>query len=203
MAKAITNTLSRWHKIAERIKIAAIESRQETLRALQAGANIDSDAFAVRRETLQTNANEALTTGFETVLKLQGAVASVREALARANVEHGVSDLLNRTEKLKQELAFVNECLSATEDKLSVAEMEQLAARRKEQSSTASPYAHLQDRLGVSFATDDQVAKLKARRDEVRRKLNALSDKVSTANASTMSLELDEDVITLAGLSEE
>lgn len=203
MAKAITNTLSRWHKIAERIKIAANESRQETLRALQTGANIDPDAFAVRRETLQANAGEALTTGFETVLKLQGAVATVREALARANVQHGVSDLLNRTEKLKQELAFVSECLSATEGKLSVSEMEQLVARRKENPGTPSPYSHLQERLGVSFATDEQVTKLKARRDEVRRKLNALSDKVSTANASTMTLELDEDVIALAGLSEE
>lgn len=201
MSKNITNTLSRWHKIAERLKTATTEQRQEALTALQAGASVDLDTFTVRGETLQANAREALVGGTASVLRLFDALFHVRKEVARANIEFKVSDLLNDMERAKQELNFREECLATAADKLSVAEMQNLSNLRSAQPAAANVYGHGRERFSVSLVSTESVAELKSKRDDARRKVSALSDQISNANASKLTIVLDDSVVALLGLT--
>jgi hypothetical protein len=201
MSKNITNTLSRWHKVAERLKMAVNENRQEAISALQAGASIDLDTFTVRGDSLLANASAALAGGAESVLRLQGALFYVRKEVARANIEFKVSDLLNDMELAKQELNFWEECLATAADKLSADEMKNLSLLRKAQPAPQSVYGHGHERFSVNLISAESLTGLKSRRDAARRRVNTLADDISNANASKLTLALDDTVVALLGLS--
>ena len=203
MSKKITNTLTRWHKIAERIKGALNDRRQEVLGALQGGNSVDADTFSVRSNVLAEKASKALTEGMADVLRLQDALFYVRKELARANVQFLVSDLLNQMERAKQEMNFLEECIVAAGGKLSIEEMHNLASRRQAQPAPQTVYGHGREQFSVSLVSTEQLDELKAKRDAARRSVNGLADKVADANANKLTLELDDIVVEVLGLSAE
>jgi hypothetical protein len=196
----ITATLTRWHKLAERIKNAAQEQRQDVLSTLQAGGSLDMATFTVRGDALLSRAKDALTGGAETVLRLQEALFLVRKELASANVRFKVSDLLAEMELAKQEQQFWDACIETAKNRISAQEMKQLGDLRAAQTATQTAMsAH--DRFSLSLVSDEAMVDMKAKRDAARRKVNALSDKIANANAAQLSLDIDQSVVNLVGLT--
>lgn len=192
MTKKISNTLTRWHKVAERVKVAATEMSQKNLQTVMGSRNLDADTFAVRRANLRAASVKA--TGEQTVLffKLQRTLFQIRRALAKANVQFGVSDLLSNMEEAKQAMNYYTTLLGATEGALSEDEFASLAGRKN---AAQNMYG-----VSVTFISAEQIASLTEDRDALKREVNALADRLSDANASKLSLDIDDDVVKAIGL---
>jgi hypothetical protein len=105
MAK-ITNTLTRLHKIAERIA----QRRQQVAEAIQQGVapeQLDAAVLAVRGAALTEKARFAIDESLAQHDELASAYVAVRNALAAANVQAGVSKVLAEQESLKRRITLL------------------------------------------------------------------------------------------------
>lgn len=193
MTKMISNTLTRWHKVAERIKSATSELMNANVAFLSTGHQIDGDTFTVRKATLQAEAAKVLADKTTLFFSLQEALFSIRKALAHANTAEGVSDRLNEMEAAKQKGAYYAALLDTADGSLSVEEFAALAAKR---SGTASQMYG----VSVTFISAEQKVALTEQRDRARREVNALADRLADANATKLSLQLSDEVVAFLGL---
>lgn len=194
MAKK-TNTLNRWHKVTDRIRNVAAELSQKTEQTLACGRSMDGDTFSVRRAAL--NAATAKAVGEQKALyfTLQHALFAIRRAVSRANTAAGVSDLLNQQEEAKQDVAYYDRLLAAVEGAMSQEEFAELVARKSKNPQQSQVYG-----LHVTFLSVEQIAELAKERDAMRRQFEALSDQLATANATQLTLDIDDQVIAVVGL---
>jgi hypothetical protein len=195
MKKSLSNTLTRWHKIAERIQKAAQEIRAKNVSVLNSTQSIDVGAFDVRQESLKASTEKVLGEQTALYLALQGALFQIRKELAKANVklEACVSDLLADMEFAKQTEAYYAALLETADNALSVAEFAALAKKR------AGTNNGMYD-VSVTFISAEKQAYLAEQRDNARREKDSLANRLSDANASKLALELDEQVVAFMGL---
>jgi len=191
--KAINSTLTRWHKVAERLQQGAGDLARENREALQAGQHIQHDAFSVRKESMTAAAAKALGERTELYFKLHDALFDIRAALAHANTKHEVSDLLNKKEKALQRMTYFDGLLATAKDCLSVAEFAALASKR------ANTTTGMFD-VSVTFISAEKLAELTKARDSARRDRDNLADRLASANATQLQLALDEQVVEFLGL---
>lgn len=190
MTKTVSNTLTRWHKIAERIRNAGNELQQNIMTAVSPGHQ-DADTLVVRKKTFQAASDKALTEQKDLFLELQRALFAIRKALADANIKAGVSALLNDIELHKQEFNFYNNLIEKIGGDLSISEFESLASRRTNQSMYG---------VSVTFVTPAAKAEIEATRDALRIKLNQLADELADANATKITLPVSAAVAQAVGL---
>lgn len=193
MSKSISNTLTRWHKIAERIKVAGNELMQKNLQTLQVGRALDEDTFTVRKASLHAAATLAVEDQTTLYFALQGALHAIRRALAHANANHGVSDLLSQMEETRQKTAYYTALTDTAEGALSQEEFTRLCAKKN--ASSSGRYG-----TSVTFLSEDTLAKLSDKRDAARREMNALADQLSDANATKLTLTIEDTVVRVIGL---
>jgi hypothetical protein len=197
--KSVSNTLTRWHKIADRVKQAASETKQKNMNTLQSSRSIDADTFSVRKGALESATAKAI--GEQSVLyfSLLGTLFMIRRALAQANVKNGVSDLLSQMEEAKQTGEYYENMLETTEGTLTQDEFSALYQKKnaaaKNSSSSVSMYG-----VSVTFMSEAMVAGVAEKRDAARKLVNALADKLSDANATRITLDVDLSVATVIGL---
>jgi hypothetical protein len=194
MSKTISNTLTRWHKVAERIKGATTELMQANVAVLSTGHQIDGDTFTVRKTTLKAESENALVAKTSLYFSLLDALFAIRKSLAHANTSEGVSDRLNEMEAAKQKGTYYAALLETADGALSVDEFAALAAKRSG-SSGHSMYG-----VNVTFMSAEQKAVLTEKRDAARREVNALADRLADANATKLSLTLSDEVVAFLGL---
>lgn len=197
MDKTLTHTLTRWHKIAERVKTASTELQVGMIQALNAGHNVDADTLRVRKDSLGATVDKAMGEQLVAWLALQAALFTIRQALAKANVESGVSSLLAELEQAKQELALYEAMLETQANTLSLSEFDALTPRLPSPSGTGQ---HLLSRVSVTFISAEDQTEMSQRRAAARQRLNQLADQLAEANASKMTLSLDEAVLSHLGL---
>lgn len=195
MTTSLSNTLTRWHHIAERIQKAAKEIFAKNVSVLQSTQSIDVGAFAVRQESLTAATQKVL--GEQTVLYLAllGALFHIRKELAKANVrlEVCVSDLLADMELAKQTEAYFAALLDTADNALSVAEFAALAKTR------AGTNTGMYD-VSVTFISAEGQESLAEQRAAARRQKDSLANRLSDANATKLTLQLDEKVVAYMGL---
>lgn len=195
MAK-ITNTMNRWHKVIERI--AQVKTSAEN--DLRTSATI---TFAgVSRGSAVEKADAALgqlDQHRQLIMAANAAISEVRKALARANVELGVSDALADMETIRKDIDVLNNILAYSSREsadslvahlnLRVADASQeVRDRINEQTFTASV---------MSAAVRDEVRK-EAEQLELRK--HALADKVSEVNATKITVEIDDVIAKRLGM---
>ena len=195
MTKQISNTLTRWHKVAERLKVGAAQIKQENIHALQAGHRVDADSFNVRKSALQAATQTALNEKTELYLALQSALFQIRKSLARTNTSAGVSDLLNEMEATKQRGDYYACLLETAEDSLSMDEYSSLASAKRTAATSSVLYG-----VSVTFVAPSEITRLTEQKEQAKRDVNALADRLADANATKISLELDDKVVAFLGL---
>jgi hypothetical protein len=197
MTKMITNTLTRWHKVADRIKQATSKLKEENLHTLQVAHGIDGDTFMVIKETLSAAAGKAIQEKTVLFLAMQDALFNIRRALAHANTEHGVSDLLNQMEQTKQLGEYFESLLSTATGSLSQKEYIEVLDKKKranDASRESSMYG-----IRITFLSPEQIIDLTAKRDAAQREVNALADRLADANATKLRIGFDDVVVAAMG----
>lgn len=196
-SKRFSLSLSRWHTIAERLSTLADARAKEALNTI-GNTNVSFALDTEQVEALRARGVEATRLvalarlGFKTV-------ASIRDSLARANAETGVSGLLAQTAGVRRELKLVRSIsevdvtLRTSLDKVN----ERLAVQQGER-SISSRLGH--GGIPVNIVDNREVAKAKEEITQLELSLALLSDQVNDLNRKTIEIELPEVLAKEVGL---
>lgn len=197
MKKTFTITISRAHKIAERLGARQGEVRAEA-DSLAAQVTITGQTEG-QVQRLQDQAGRAMAL-VDHCESLAIAQSLVRAAIGRANAQHGVNDTLAQIEANKKTLACIDPILKNQTESVrgSLVRLNEL--------SSYKPLAQNDSLLGrgnvvqVSILSDEQMSHLKARKEALERRNFSLSDKLADLNGKLVTFELESELAEQLGL---
>ena len=196
MKQTYTLTLTRWHKVAERLAREYGEAVSESRSTLTQTA-ISAYLGEEQEEFLQTQTQTALT-NLDRAFRIQDAVAHVRHLVGDANVREGVSAKLAEFDKLNRRVKALSEVVeSQSSDMVSVT---QLRSIPKDYVADGASYDSKRPRIKVRMLDSQALERLADQLSNARKAAYALSDEVSDLNKAKLSIELESEVASAAGL---
>ena len=196
MKQTYTLTLTRWHKVAERLAREYGEAVSESRSTLTQTA-ISAYLGEEQEEFLQTQTQTALA-NLDRAFQIQDAVAHVRHLVGDANVREGVSAKLAEFDKLNRRVKALSEVVeSQSSDMVSVT---QLRSIPKDYVADGASYDSKRPRIKVRMLDTQALQRLADQLSNVRKAAYALSDEVSDLNKAKLSIELETEVASAAGL---
>ena len=196
MKQTYTLTLNRWHKVAERLAREYGESVSESRSTLTQTA-ISAYLGEEQEEFLQTQTQTALA-NLDRAFQIQDAVAHVRHLVGDANVREGVSAKLAEFDKLNRRVKALSEVVeSQSSDMVSVT---QLRSIPKDYVADGASYDSKRPRIKVRMLDTQALQRLADQLSNARKAAYALSDEVSDLNKAKLSIELETEVASAAGL---
>jgi hypothetical protein len=196
MSKTCTLTLTRWHKVAERLSREYTESVYTAKQTLS-NTKVSSYLGAEQQDALRTAAQDA-TERLARAFRVQDAVREVRRALGDANVKNGVSPKLAELDKLNRRLKVVTELIEGQSP--SMISIEQLENIPSDYVADGNSYDSKRPLLHVRMLSRDDLTRLKADFESIRIQAYALSDEVADLNKATLTLTVLLEVAALAGI---
>jgi hypothetical protein len=196
MKQTYTLTLTRWHKVAERLARDFGESASECRSTLT--QTMISAYFGEEQEQfLQAQTQNALG-NLERAFRIQDAVAHIRHLVGNANVHEGVAAKLAEFDKLNRRVKTLSEVVdSQSTDMVSIT---QLRSIPKDYVADGASYDSKRPKIKVRMLGMQDLEKLASQLDAARKAAYALSDEVSDLNKAKLSIELETDVASAAGL---
>jgi hypothetical protein len=150
-----------------------------------------------QEEFLQTQTQTALT-NLDRAFRIQDAVAHVRHLVGDANVREGVSAKLAEFDKLNRRVKALSEVVeSQSSDMVSVT---QLRSIPKDYVADGASYDSKRPRIKVRMLDSQALERLADQLSNARKAAYALSDEVSDLNKAKLSIELETEVASAAGL---
>lgn len=191
-----TMTLTRWHHVADRLngKIKELESSAQstlngtTVTAFQGGEQVRS--LEKRRAVAIEQVAFAR--------RLIATVGAIREALAHANAQHGVSAQLSRLDALNREIRMLG-MLGAIDNDAKI-QVSHLDAHFQALNGADAVRTRLVNAVSVALLPEDQQDAWNDERDALQARAHALSDTINDLNHQTLSLDLSDDVARIAGV---
>jgi hypothetical protein len=183
-------TLSRAHKIAERLKTKAADMSAESEK-LAASAHVagKTGAGQVARLAAQGVKAMELADGSERVMR---AVAFVRAEIAKENQKRGINQLLGLSDAVNRTITARKSLLEHAKDgSIGHDELEQYKPLKEESSYGSGA-------VRINVFTDAQRAQIESQLAVLQRESFALADRVAEANAGRFALSLDEDIAAMA-----
>lgn len=183
----LTVSLSRAHKIAERIKTRMNELTAEatTLMGNQTVSGVGGEAQIVKLQGMAAKGFAAL----DQALLYSDAFAKLRSAIGVQNQARGINEMLAELEALNRAMGTLKTVLSGTSAKAiapsELAEYKPL--------STSGIHAS----ITVAVMSPEQVKALTERHAKAQRDAFALSDRIAEANAKSFMVELPDDIATV------
>ena len=196
MKQTYTLTLTRWHKVAERLARDYGESISESRSTLSQTA-ISAYLGEEQEQFLQAQTQNALG-NLERAFRIQDAVAHIRHLVGNANVHEGVAAKLAEFDKLNRRVKTLSEVVdSQSTDMVSIT---QLRSIPKDYVADGANYDSKRPKIKVRMLGMQDLEKLASQLDAARKAAYALSDEVSDLNKAKLSIELETDVASAAGL---
>ena len=196
MKQTYTLTLTRWHKVAERLARDYGESISES-RSTLSQTVISAYLGEEQEQFLQAQTQNALG-NLERAFRIQDAVAHIRHLVGNANVHEGVAAKLAEFDKLNRRVKTLSEVVdSQSTDMVSIT---QLRSIPKDYVADGANYDSKRPKIKVRMLGMQDLEKLASQLDATRKAAYALSDEVSDLNKAKLSIELETDVASAAGL---
>ncbi len=196
MKQTYTLTLTRWHKVAERLARDFGESASEC-RSTLTQTVISAYLGEEQEQFLQAQTQKALG-NLERAFRIQDAVAHIRHLVGNANVHEGVAAKLAEFDKLNRRVKTLSEVVdSQSTDMVSIT---QLRSIPKDYVADGASYDSKRPKIKVRMLGMQDLEKLASQLDAARKAAYALSDEVSDLNKAKLSIELETDVASAAGL---
>ena len=196
MSKTCTLTLTRWHKVAERLSREYTESVYAAKQTLS-NTKVSSYLGAEQQNALRTAAQDA-TARLARAFRVQDAVSEARRALGDANVKNGVSPKLAELDKFNRRLKVVTELIEGQSP--SMISIDQLANIPADYVADGSSYESKRPLLHVRMLSKDDLDGLRAEFEAIRAQSYALSDEIADLNKATLTLTVSLEVSKLAGI---
>ena len=196
MKQTYTLTLTRWHKVAERLARDYGESVSDCRTTLSQTV-ISAYLGEEQEQFLQTQTQNALG-NLERAFRIQDAVAHIRHLVGNANVHEGVAAKLAEFDKLNRRVKTLSEVVgSQGTDMVSVT---QLRSIPKDYVADGASYDSKRPKIKVRMLGMQDLEELADQLDAARKAAYALSDEVSDLNKARLSIELETEVASAAGL---
>ena len=196
MKQTYTLTLTRWHKVAERLARdygESVSGSRSTLTQTTVSAYLGEE----QEQFLQTQTLTALA-NLDRAFRIQDAVAHIRHLVGDANVREGVSAKLAEFDKLNRRVKALSEVVeSQSSDMVSVT---QLRSIPKDYVADGSNYDSNRPKIKVRMLDLQALEQLSGQLGSARKAAYALSDEVSDLNKAKLSIELETEVASAAGL---
>lgn len=196
MKKTYTLTLTRWHKVAERLARDYGESVSESRSALSQTV-ISSYLGEEQEQFLKVQARNALG-NLERAFRIQDAVAHIRHLVGEANVREGVSAKLAEFDKLNRRVKTLAEVVdSQSTDMVPVTQLRHIP---KDYVADGANYDSKRPKIKVRMLEMQELESLGDQLTAARKAAYALSDEVSDLNKARLAIELETEVASAAGL---
>lgn len=191
-AVRVTVTLSRAHKLNERIN-AKLSELRGLIGSKGQAVSVNAYSGPEQIELIKAGAAQALA-AVPTYVALTRAQAALRAAVGKANAATGVSDLLTTVERNKR-LVGLCEALMAVAPTANTLSTEALSARPIGE--------HVKDygSVAVSALTSAQIEPYAKAKEALERENFALNDQLADLNAGKVSFEVDEEVLEMLSVT--
>jgi hypothetical protein len=177
-------TLSRAHKIAERLKTKATELGAESERL--AHSVVISGKAPGQAARLAEQGAKAIAAADAAEKRLR-AVAAVRAAIAGENQKRGINAMLSNSDAVNKAIATRKSILETAKDgNVTVFEFADYTPLAEDAYGSGS--------VRVNMFTDAQREKLAGELAALQREAFGLADQVAEANAARFTIELDDDI---------
>ena len=196
MKQTYTLTLTRWHKVAERLAREYGESVSDSRSTLTQTA-ISAYLGEAQEEFLQTQTQTALA-NLDRAFQIQDAVAHVRHLVGDANVREGVSAKLAEFDKLNRRVKALSEVVESQSSDM--VQVTQLRSIPKDYVADGASYDSKRPKIKVRMLDTQALERLADQLSNARKAAYALSDEVSDLNKAKLSIELETEVASAAGL---
>ena len=196
MNKTHTLTLSRWHKVAERLSRDYTETVYKAKQALTQ-TRVSAYVGESQEEALREQASD-WSTRLERAFRLQDGIGDIRRVLGDANAQHGVTALLAEFDKLNRRQKVLTELVEGqAPDMIAISELKHIPA---DYVADGDNYDRRRPQLRVRMLERAAVIRLREELDAVRARAYALADEIAERNKATLALELTVEVAGAAGL---
>lgn len=196
MTKGYTITLTRWHKVAERLSREYTESVYKAKQVLT-----QTRVTAYVGENQEQALHDAVgdwTARLARAFRLQDGIAEIRRVLGDENVKTGVSSLLAEFDKLNRRQKVLAEIVEGqAADMIGIGELKKIP---QDYVADGERYDSKRPQLRVRMLERAEVQKLQEELETVRARAYALADEIAERNKATASLELTDEVALAAGL---
>lgn len=193
-----TLTLTRWHKVAERIN-AAVKEREAQVKA----AFTETVISAWNKEGIEEKAAEIAQRAASNLALIEAgyrAVATIRAALGVRNAQVGVSAKLAEAEVAQRAVSFYRAIIDGqTIDMVRPHAVPELAVSLNSEPETLFRRANTAITLQIASAETITVLREKLVREQAR--ATRLLDDVADLNRDKLAVELPAEVIEIAGLA--
>jgi len=196
MTKTCTCTLTRWHKVAERLSREYTESVYAAKQTLS-NTRVSSYLGVEQQEALHLAAQDAKER-LERAFRVQDAVTEVRQALGDANVKNGVSTKLAVLDKLNRRLKVLTELIESQNP--SMISIDQLQSIPADYVADGNSYDSKRPQLHMRLLGKNDLMEIKRDFESIRAQSYALSDEIADLNRATLSLTVSEEVAKLTGI---
>lgn len=192
-------TLSRWHKVSERLNAGAKEREARATTALTSTTVSPWNKEGVEAKALEIA--ERAMADLAVIEAATAAVARIRSALALRNVELGISERLAQADAANRRTRLYRELLDKQGmDMVKPADMRHVpAAVAADDSFSFSRRAGSVITLAIADRTLLDELREKLAREQAR--AHALLDEVADANRDKLELELEKELAEIAGLA--
>lgn len=192
-------TLSRWHKVAERLNAGSKERETRALTALTATTVSPWNKEGVEAKAVEIA--EQAKSDLAVIEAATTAVARIRAALALRNVELGISERLAQADAANRRTRLYRELL----DKQGM-DMVKPADMRHVPATVATDETYSFSRragsvITLAIADKTMLDELRAKLAREQARAHVLLDEVADANREKLELELEKDLSEIAGLA--
>lgn len=195
---AYTLPLSRWHHVADRIREIA-ERRHLEATSVLGGTSLSRHAPLgdAQVDALRKRGAKALERVGE-VIEAQRVVGQIRVALAKANAEKGVSELLSLAEAKRRELRVLNDY--AQIDLVTRVPLDQAVEtlRNGNENKDGAPMRSLS--LPVALVETDALDWVSDEIESLNSQVASLTDQVAELNRATLTIQLPAALAKAVGL---
>lgn len=195
MEKNFTLSLSRWHKVAERLAKNYTEqtsAAKNTLNNTTVGGYL-GEAQATRLKDECAQARRDLHRAFS----IQDSLVKLRKALGEANARIGVTNELAEYDALCRRQKLLETILAAqSTDMINLEDLPNLP----KQIMVESRYDNSRGTVRVGLLDTTALSEINEESQALSSRIYALADKISDLNRERLSLDLPEDIARIAGL---
>lgn len=192
-------TVTRWHKVCERLSQRATEQGSAALEAL-GETRVDGYSGKESVEAMELAAKKA-EESLSGISVLLDSWAEIRARLAAANAANGVSVLMARQERAQRELKVLTAILTAQKPNMvaagALAEYKPFVEKNERFSYRGD---EPKGAISVRTLSKDGEAKIRARVEELRLTVSSMADKASDINREKVSIDVPDEVARVCGI---
>jgi hypothetical protein len=196
MNKTYSMTLSRWHKVAERLSREYTESAYKAKQVLTQ-TRVSAYVGAGQEQNLRDEASVS-NVRLRRAFRLQDGIALIRSALGIENARTGVTAQLAEFDKLNRQQKVLTDIVEGqAAEMIGIDELKNIPG---DYVSDGDNFDRRRPQLRVRMLGRGELLELQAELEAVRARAYALADEIAERNKATLMLELTEEVAQAAGL---